>query len=135
VLGNGRLQVLAIRELVFRQAAEGAPRMATYKVKWDSKYRERWGIDYQFAADLPEGLSERIGKLCKRIYRILDLSGYARIDLRLTSAGELYVLEANPNPGIARDEDTTLSAKKAGIGYKDFIQLILQLGLRAHSTN
>lgn len=133
VLGNTRLQVLAVRELAFRQAAEGAPRMATYKVKWDPKYRERWGIDYQFAADLPEGLTERIGKLCKRIYRILDLSGYARIDLRLTPAGELYVLEANPNPGIARDEDSTLSAKKAGIGYTDFIQLILQLGLRAHA--
>jgi D-alanine-D-alanine ligase len=72
-------------------------------------------------------------KLCKRIYRILELSGYARIDLRLTPPGELYVLEANPNPGIARDEDSTLSAKKAGIGYKDFIQLILQYGLRAHA--
>jgi D-alanine-D-alanine ligase len=107
--------------------------MATYKVKWDPKYRERWGIDYQFATDLPDGVAERVVKLCKRIYRILELSGYARIDLRLTPQGELYVLEANPNPGIARDEDSTLSAKKAGIGYTDFIQLILQYGLRAHA--
>jgi D-alanine-D-alanine ligase len=133
VLGNNQLKVLPIRELAFRHAAEGAPRMATYKVKWDPKYRERWGIDYQFATDLPDGVAERVVKLCKRIYRILELSGYARIDLRLTPQGELYVLEANPNPGIARDEDSTLSAKKAGIGYKDFIQLILQYGLRAHA--
>jgi D-alanine-D-alanine ligase len=133
VLGNNQLKVLPIRELAFRHAAEGAPRMATYKVKWDPKYRERWGIDYQFATDLPDGVAERVVKLCKRIYRILELSGYARIDLRLTPQGELYVLEANPNPGIARDEDSTLSAKKAGIGYTDFIQLILQYGLRAHA--
>jgi D-alanine-D-alanine ligase len=133
VLGNTRLRVLPIRELAFKETPEGRPRLATYKVKWDAKYRERWGIDYGFAAHLPNGMEERVAKLCKRIYRILDLTGYARIDLRLTPAGELYVLEANPNPGIARDEDSTLSAKKAGIGYKDFIQLIVQLGLQAHS--
>jgi len=134
VLGNTRLTVLPIRELAFRETPEGRPRLATYKVKWDPKYRERWGIDYGFAGHLPNGVEEQVGKLCKRIYRILDLSGYARIDLRLTPEGELYVLEANPNPGIARDEDSTLSAKKAGIGYKDFIQLLIQLGLRAHDA-
>jgi len=134
VLGNSRLTVLPIRELAFKETPEGRPRLATYKVKWDPKYRERWGIDYGFAGHLPNGLEEQVGKLCKRIYRILDLSGYARIDLRLTPSGDLYVLEANPNPGIARDEDSTLSAKKAGIGYKDFIQLLVQLGLRAHDT-
>jgi D-alanine-D-alanine ligase len=133
MLGNNRLKVLPIRELAFQQADEGRPRLATYKVKWDSKYRERWGIDYRFAGDLPPALLERITRLCKRIYHVLDLSGYARIDLRMTPEGELYVLEANPNPGIARDEDSTLSAKKAGIGYKDFIQTIVQLGLRAHA--
>lgn len=133
VLGNNRLKVLPIRELAFQHTAEGTPRMATYKVKWDPKYRERWGIDYKFATDLPEGAAERIARLCKRIYRILDLSGYARIDLRLAPAGEMYVLEANPNPGIARDEDSTLSARKAGIGYKEFIQRLVQLGLSAHS--
>jgi D-alanine-D-alanine ligase len=133
VLGNNRLKVLPIRELAFEHTAEGAPRMATYKVKWDPKYRERWGIDYRFATDLPDATVERIRRLCKRIYRILDLSGYARIDLRLTPSGEFYVLEANPNPGIARDEDSTLSAKKAGLSYQDFIQSIINLGLRAHA--
>ncbi|MDH4135067.1 MAG: ATP-grasp domain-containing protein [Gammaproteobacteria bacterium] len=133
VLGNTQLTVLPVRELAFRETPEKRPRLATYKVKWDPKYRERWGIDYGFAAHLPDGMSERIAALCKRIYRILDLSGYARIDLRLTAAGEMYVLEANPNPGIARDEDTTLSAKKAGFGYEEFIQRLIHLGLRAHA--
>lgn len=133
VLGNTQLKVLPVRELAFKDASEGRPKLATYKVKWDPKYRERWGIDYRFAVDLPNGMAERIASLCKRIYRILDMSGYGRIDLRMTPEGRLYVLEANPNPGIARDEDSTLSAKKAGIGYKEFIQTILQLGLRAHA--
>jgi D-alanine-D-alanine ligase len=130
LLGNQRLEILPIRELVFG-APEDMPRMATYKVKWDEKYRERWKIEYQFARALPNGMARRIESLCKRIYRVLDMSGYARIDLRLTATGELYVLEANPNPGIARDEDTALSALKAGMSYEQFIQRLLGLGLSA----
>jgi len=132
LLGNERLQVLPVRELTFANSAEGVPRMATYKVKWDDKYRERWGINYQFAKDLPAPLAERIAKVCKRVYRTLDMSGYGRIDLRLTQDEKIYVLEANPNPGIARDEDSTHSALKAGMSYEGFIQRILDLGVRAH---
>jgi len=129
VIGNAKLEVLPFRELVFGNAEPGTPRMATYKVKWDEKYRERWAIEYQFARNLPNGMAERIGHLCKRVYHLLDLNGYGRIDLRLTPENELYVLEANPNPGIATDEDCTLSAIKAGMSYEDFIQRLLHLGL------
>jgi len=135
VLGNAKLEVLPIRELVFGSAEPGTPQMATYKVKWDDKYRERWGIEYQFARNLPDGMSERINHLCKRVYHLLDMNGYGRIDLRVTAEGELYVLEANPNPGIARDEDCSLSAIKTGLSYEDFIQRILQLGLTARSID
>ena len=43
--------------------------------------------------------------LAKRAYRALDLTGYARIDLRMRDDGKLYVIEANPNPQLAQDED------------------------------
>ena len=131
VLGFAKLEVLPLRELVFNQTEPGQPRMATYKVKWDAKYRERWDIAYQAARPLPKEVSERITHLCKRVYRVLNLSGYARIDLRLTDKDEIYVLEANPNPGIAHDEDSTLSALKAGMSYEDFIQRLLTLGLHS----
>ncbi|MCR4302398.1 MAG: ATP-grasp domain-containing protein [Sulfuricaulis sp.] len=128
VLGNAKLEVLPIRELVFDNVEPGTPRMATYAVKWDDKYRERWGIEYQFARTLPNGMEERIQHLCKRVYHLLDMNGYGRVDLRLTADGEIYVIEANPNPGIARDEDCTHSAIKAGMSYDDFIQRLIQLG-------
>jgi D-alanine-D-alanine ligase len=62
------------------------------------------------------------------VYRTLMLSGYARIDLRLSADGRVYVIEANPNPQLARDEDFAQSAKKAGIDYTDLIQRIVALG-------
>lgn len=134
VIGNTRLQVLPIRELVFDKVDENQPRIATYQVKWNKNYRKRWGIEYQFARNLPAGMAESIERLAKRIYRVLDLSSYARIDLRLTPDGKLYVLEANPNAGIARDEDVIFSAKKAGMSYEKFIQRILNLGLSADQS-
>ena len=133
VMGGLKLEVLPIRELVFGNMEPGVPKMATYKVKWDAKYRERWGIEYQFARNLPNGVAEHIGHVCKRIYRTLNMSGYGRIDLRLDANGKVYVLEANPNPGIARDEESTLSAIKGGFSYDSFIQHILNLGLKARA--
>jgi D-alanine-D-alanine ligase len=58
------------------------------------------------------------------------MSGYARIDLRLEPSGEVWVLEANPNPQIAKGEDFAASAEKVGIGYESLLQRILNLGMR-----
>ncbi|MGD9729017.1 MAG: ATP-grasp domain-containing protein [Nitrospiraceae bacterium] len=131
VIGNNRLQVLPLRELIFGDQEEGGPRIATYKVKWDEKYRERHGIDYQFVRTLPAGMTEAIPRLCKRIYRTLDLSGYARIDLRLNQDGKVYVLDVNANAALSSTEEMALSAEKAGMSYAQFIQRLLNLGLSA----
>ena len=131
VLGNQRLEVLPFRELIFGKIHDDMPKMATYKVKWDANYRERWGIDYDYVRPLPLGMPEQITRLCKRIYRCLDLSGYARMDLRLTEDGQLYLLEANPNPAIANIEEVAYAAEKAGYSYEQFIQKIINLGLKA----
>jgi D-alanine-D-alanine ligase len=133
VLGNQKLEILPIRELVFGEVPAGEPKVATYRVKWNEDYRKRWGIEYQFARTLPNGMADEIAGLCKQVYRALDMSGYGRIDLRLAPSNEIYVLEANPNPGIARDEDCALSAIKAGMSYEEFIQRLLNLGLSRRS--
>lgn len=130
VLGNTRLQVLPIRELVFDKIDEHMHRIATYSVKWNEKYRERWGIDYQFARNLPAGMVEKVNTLAKRVYRILDLNNYARLDLRLTPDGRLFVIEANPNAAISTEDDVAFSAERAGIMYDQLIQRILNMGLR-----
>jgi D-alanine-D-alanine ligase len=129
VLGNKRLEVLPIRELVFDKIDDNMHRIATYNVKWNREYREKWGIDYQFSRNLPAGAQEKIQKLVKRIFKILSLSSYARMDLRLSNDGKLYVLEANANPAIGASDDLAFSAEKAGYSYEKLIQKILTLGL------
>jgi len=78
---------------------------------------------------LPPGTAEHINKLCTNIYRVLKMSGYARIDLRLAADGKVYVLEANPNPDLQRAEDFAQSALAEGVEYPILIQRIVNLGL------
>jgi len=130
VLGNQTLQALPVWELFFTNMPEGAKRIATDRVKWSVKYQNKYGIDSGPAKDLPDLVGSQIQHLCKRAYRALELSGYARIDLRLDETGNLWVLEANPNPQIARGEDFAASAEKVGLTYEGVLQRIINLGIR-----
>lgn len=129
VLGNMRLQVFPPWEL-FMDGMPGEVRhIATERVKWSPKYQRKYNIASGEARDLPAGIAERLRSLSKRVYRALNLSGYARMDLRLDPSGKIYVLEANPNPQIARGEDFAASAEKAGMPYPVVLQRLLNLGL------
>ncbi len=130
ILGNQALQALPVWELFFKNMPEGAKRIATDRVKWSVKYQKKYGIDSGPAVDLPDAKNNEIQHLCKRAFRALELSGYARIDLRLDEAGNVWVLEANPNPQIARGEDFAASAEKQGVSYEALLQRIINLGLR-----
>ena len=130
IIGNGQLQVLPVWELIMDKLPEDAKRIATERVKWSRKYQQKYGITSREADNLPEGKAEDIQDLAKQVYRTLGLSGYARIDMRMAADGQLYVLEANPNPQIAEDEDFADSAKKADYHYKELLQELLNVGLR-----
>jgi D-alanine-D-alanine ligase len=129
VLGNERLRVFPVWEMFFTQMPENNWRIATERVKWSTKYQQRHGIQTD-EAKLPDGMADRIGQLAKRVYRALDLSGYARIDLRLGSTGQVYVIEANPNPQLAYGEDFAESAERAGVSYEQLLERIISLGLQ-----
>ena len=129
LLGNHRLQVFPIRELVFQEVPPDEPKIATYKAKWDEEYRKRWGLQNRFAEGLDPAVVRQIEQTCKRIYRLLTIDGYARIDLRLTANNEIYFIEANPNPILAADEDFAQSAAKASLLYPQLIDRIVRLGL------
>lgn len=131
LMGNTRLSVFPIRELVFRDLPPNEPKIATYKAKWDDEYRKRRGLENRFAEDLDPSLVAGIQRQCKEIYRLLTIDGYARIDLRLTADNKMYFIEANPNPILADDEDFALSAAKAGLPYPDLIERIVRQGMAA----
>ena len=134
ILGDRRLEVMPIWELSFANMPEESRKIATERLKWSLTYQKKHGIVSGPARDLPERAVARIREICKRVYRSLMLSGYARIDLRLSADGEPYILEANPNPALSADEDFAQSARAAGLEYPPLLQRILGLGLRWEPT-
>ena len=134
VIGNKRLQTYTPWELVIKNLPEGSLNIATGRLKWNPDYQKKVGLVTK-PADLSEELQLKVELLSKRIYRHLSLSGYARMDYRLSDNGDFYLLEANPNPQIAKNEDFADSAAHCGLSYGQLLQKILTLGLSYVSTD
>jgi D-alanine-D-alanine ligase len=126
VLGNDRLRVLPVWELDFGSAAP----IATENVKHNKDYQDRHKIEHGPAKDLSPELRARIFNMAKRIYRTLELDGYARIDFRLAKDNVPYFLEANPNPEIAQSEEFAHAAAHDKIKYRDMLNRIVALGIQ-----
>lgn len=129
LMGNRRLMTLPIWEMLFNNMPDGMPQIATSRVKWDLAYQKKLGIETVEAENFDSATEQRIIKTCKRVYRALSLSGYARIDLRVNDRGEVYVLEANPNPNLSFGEDFAESAEKVGLAYDVLLQKLMTIGL------
>lgn len=129
VMGNDRLHTFPVWEMSFAKMPENNWRIATERVKWSVKYQKKHGIDTALAA-LTDDQAKDVQHLAKRVYRALDLSGYARVDLRMKESGVLSVIEANPNPQLAHGEDFAESARQAGVSYAKLIERIISLGLQ-----
>ena len=129
IMGNQRLRVLPVWEMLFTNMPPQVRRIATNRVKWSHAYQRKHGITSDEAKDLPPAVLESIPHLCRRIYRTLSLTGYARLDFRLGDDGRMYVLEANPNPQLAHGEDFADSAERAGLSYGDLLQAIINMAI------
>src|SRR5436853_2605257 len=128
VIGNQRLQTYTPWELVIEKLPEDTPNITTSKLKWDPAYQEKVGVVTK-AAEIDKAMRRKLERLSKKIYRTLFLSGYARLDYRLTEDGQIFLLEANPNPQIALNEDFADSAKHSQVDYEALLQKIVTLGL------
>jgi D-alanine-D-alanine ligase len=130
VLGNDRLVALPPIELVFEKMPANAPLIATAKVKHDVAYQQKRGIALKGAEGIGPDVMERIARLAKRIYKTLELEGYARIDFRLSASNIPYFLDANPNPDISDGEELASAAALIGMSYGDLISRILSLAMK-----
>jgi D-alanine-D-alanine ligase len=128
VLGNDRLRTLPVWEMDFGTLPDVMAGIATRKVKWDRRYQKKHGIRTGAAQNLPDGCAAYLDKLSKRIFRALYLSGYARMDFRMRPDGSVFVLEANCNPNISREEDFAESALAAGLEYPALLEQIIRVG-------
>jgi D-alanine-D-alanine ligase len=80
-------------------------------------------------ADLPDGATNRAHELALRTHGLLGCYGFARVDLMLDEGGELYVLEANPIPGLTETSLLPQASEAADIGFDELVGRILELAV------
>ena len=127
VLGNENPEVLPMIELDLSRLPEGTPKIAGKEVKWE-KDTEHYRVTKSAPAeDLDEDTAKRLSDTALAVYQALKLRDYGRIDMRLTPKGEVYVIEANPNPWLSSGAEFSMAAKKAGRSYTQLIGEIVDL--------
>lgn len=128
VLGNNRVQVSPVWEIFMDDLPAGVANITTSRVKWDHAYQRKIGLRTGPAEDLDAATIARIQRTARRIHRALGLSGYARIDMRMDAEGQVWILEANPNPDLCFGEDFAESFERQGIPYPELLMKIVRLG-------
>jgi D-alanine-D-alanine ligase len=137
VLGNSNVQALPIIELDFSKFPKDLPKIASWSAKWgedgEGKGAEFAGTESVFPTDLPEDLAERIKKVAIDAFQALRLRDYARVDLRVTDSGKIYVIEVNPNCYLEAKSEFATAAQKEGIEYPALINRIIELASARYS--
>ncbi len=135
VLGNESPEVLPMVELDLSKLPEGTPKIAGKEVKWE-KDTEHYRVTKSAPAeDLDEDTAKRLSDTALAVFQALKLRDYGRIDMRLTREGEVYVIEANPNPWLASGAEFAMAAKKAGKSYTQLISEIVDLARSRYTAN
>ena len=127
VLGNENPEVLPLIELDLSKLPKGTPRIACQDVKFDHETEAYKVTKSAPVEDLDEETTQKLQETGLAAYRALGLRDYGRIDMRLNKKGEVYVIEANPNPWLASVAEFTMAAKKAGYTYTDMIEKMVGL--------
>lgn len=130
VVGNEQPKALPPIEMVFDTAVPSDHRIATFKVKWSTKYRESRGISNRIASDLPPEVLTRLGEVAIASYKAAGLRDYGRVDVRLAHDHEIYVVEANPNPYLSDGEDMAWAAEEGGFPYPELLEAIVEMALK-----
>lgn len=137
VLGNANAEALPVIELDFTGFPAGAPRIASWEAKWGTD-GEGAGAEYAGTQSIfPEmfdaGLEGRMQRIALEAYHALRLRDYARIDLRVTPSGDIYVIEVNPNCYLERESEFARAAARAGFAYDALIARIAELALARYA--
>jgi len=126
--GKDNFKILPIGEIVFdSEIFMNREKIVDYKAKWNSLSPEYRGTPRSFRCNsLDPELMEQLRDVTALCWKIFNLNGYARVDFRCDKDNNLYVLEVNSNPCIAKDSGIAAAASEAGYPYEKLIEIIIK---------
>jgi D-alanine-D-alanine ligase len=120
---------LPLVELDLSKLPKGVPRIASQDVKFERETEAYKLTKSAIAEDLDEETEASLTEIAVKAYRAVKLRDYGRIDMRLSSKGDVYVIEANPNPWLSSGQEFAMAAKKSGLSYTQMIGEIVELAM------
>ena len=99
-------------------------RPATRFYDYEAKYK-RTDTKYLLPPELPHATVASAEQFGLAAYAALGCTGHARVDLRISTAGEPYVLEVNTLPGMTGTSLLPKIARAAGLDYAALCEAIL----------
>ncbi len=99
-------------------------RPATKFYDYEAKYK-RTDTTYLVPPELAADVIARAEQLALAAYTALGCSGHARPDLRISEAGEAFVLEVNTLPGMTKTSLLPKIARSIGVDYATLCEQIL----------
>jgi D-alanine-D-alanine ligase len=126
-------RALPLVELDLSRLPKGVPRIASQDVKFDRDTEAYKLTKSAIAEGLDEETVTRLTEIAIRAYRAVKLRDYGRIDMRLSGAGEVFVIEANPNPWLSSGQEFAMAARKSGLSYIQMIEEIVDLAVARYA--
>jgi len=124
--GKDGPEVLPPAEIVFVNYAENQPRIVDFKAKWEMDSFEYENTVREFPGNtLSKKLENNLKKTALECWHLFGLKGYARIDSRIDSNENVFVIEINANPCISPDGGFVAATRQAGYSFIDVMQRIV----------
>jgi D-alanine-D-alanine ligase len=133
VMGNGTLKVPAISEIVYTLPPD-KPRVLTFDAKWRENTLYYQNTEAVCPAAISESEKRKISRIARSAFRLFGCRGYARVDFRQDTSGNLKVLEVNPNPDLTPGSGAARQAAAAGMTYAQFVEKVLRFAMKHHES-
>ncbi len=122
----GGARVLPMAEMCFIDFPPDQPRIVDYRAKWVSaSFEYRHTVRSFDLSGVPVALRDQLSALALRCWQLFELSGYARVDMRVDADGSPWILEVNANPGLAPDAGFAAAAEVHGLDFDHTIAAIV----------
>ncbi len=127
VMGDLKPKVLPISEIDFSKMPDHLHNIVSYQAKWDPHHESYHKTIPICPAKISKDLEEKLKRTAITAFKVMGTRDYARVDMRVTSDEEVYVLEVNPNPDLTEGAGFMRSAHAAGMSYAQALKKIVML--------
>jgi len=130
VIEGERTEALPVSEIDFSAMPSGQPKIVSYEAKWFETHELYLKTPPVCPAHIAETVRARLQEYAVRAFQVMGCQDYARVDFRMNTDGDIFILEVNPNPDISLNAGYVRALHAAGLDYPTFWGRMIDNALR-----